>query len=324
MLNLGEPTQELERVYGGFHHKMWRLQTDQAIYAVKQLSPDTDINSPQIIDHYNVTETAAEIFSRHGIKAVHAIRNESVYLHVLDQTGYLVYPWSEAVVLDKSQLKEQHAEKIAAVLASMHQANIEVAGMKEARFDILAEDELIETINRARANKIDSAELLRDELPDFLGIIHDQKSAVHLLEKHVVVSHGDLDQKNALWDENGDPVLIDWESAHKLNPTFEIVLAALDWSNITSGFDARQFGNILSAYKQAGGVIESEALQAAYDCILGDWVFWLVYNVARAVDELDPELRPLGEEQIALILPTIRRLRKLRPELRARAGLGVS
>jgi predicted Ser/Thr protein kinase len=38
-----------------------------------------------------------------------------------------------------------------------------------------------------------------------------------LLNKNTVVSHGDLDQKNVLWDKTGKPILIDWESACKIN-----------------------------------------------------------------------------------------------------------
>ncbi|RLA48946.1 MAG: hypothetical protein DRQ97_02350 [Gammaproteobacteria bacterium] len=34
-----------------------------------------------------------------------------------------------------------------------------------------------------------------------------------------MISHGDLDHKNGLWDASGKPTIIDWESAIKLDPT---------------------------------------------------------------------------------------------------------
>jgi hypothetical protein len=43
----------------------------------------------------------------------------------------------------------------------------------------------------------------------------------------------------------GNPILIDWESARKLNPAYEIVNASLDWSGITTDFDSKLFIKII-------------------------------------------------------------------------------
>lgn len=322
-LDVGTPSRQLSRVYGGFHHKMWRLDTDRGTYAVKQLSADTDLSDADIINHYNVTEAIAETFSAHGISAIFALKSNANYLQIIENVGYLVHPWSNAVGLGKNQISEKHAFKISAVLAKMHRANIVVSGLKEPKIDIHPEEKVIDLIHRASKCNVRNAKILNDELQAFLAIVDAQKYAIQILEKHRVISHGDLDQKNVLWDAAGNPVLIDWESARKLNPTYEIVLEALDWSGITSQFDYGLYEKILSAYKLAGGVIETDSLQASFHCILGDWVNWLMYSVARSIDSEDEEQRAIGAEQVDLALPTILRLKQLSPELLVMA-LGVN
>ena len=70
------------------------------------------------------------------------------------------------------------------------------------------------------------------------------------------MSHGDLDQKNVLWDANDVPILIDWESARRLNPLCEIVNASLDWSGITtSHFDEALFTQMLKVYQAESGEV---------------------------------------------------------------------
>jgi thiamine kinase-like enzyme len=314
-LDIGRPSGELSRVYGGFNHQMWRLETDRGSYAVKQLSPYTDLGNADTVNHYNVTEAVAEAFAGHGISAIFAHKWQSNYLQVIQDVGYLVYPWCNATALGKSEISEQHAIAIAHVLARMHRANINVPALKADNFDIHPEEKIIFLVERAGDCHAHNATALKAQLPTLLGIVDSHKSAVQILQKHMVISHGDLDQKNVLWSTAYSPVLIDWEAARKLNPTCEIVNEALDWSGITSQFEHGLFEKIIAAYREAGGVIESDSLQASFHCILGDWVNWLMYNVGRSIDPQDVEQRTIGVEQVELALATILRLQKLMPAL---------
>ena len=314
-LDIGSQQRQLCRVYGGFHHKMWRLETDRGTYAIKQLSADTDLSQADSANHYNVTEAVAETFAGHGISAIFALKRNTQYLQVIENIGYLVYPWTNAVALDIGDISEKHACEIARVLAKMHCANISVPGLKDVRFDIHPEDKIISLVKRAGECNVRKSNVLNEQLPTFLSIVDTQKTAVQILEKHAVISHGDLDHKNVLWSDADTPILIDWESARNLNPTYETLLEALDWSGITVKFDYSLFKKIISSYREAGGVIEGSSLQASFDCILGDWVNWLMYNVGRAIDLADEEQRSIGIAQVDLSLATIARLRDLMPKL---------
>ena len=50
--NLGHQKQEPERVHGGLLHTMWRLNTDKASFAIKQLSKDIDLTDDRVIKNY--------------------------------------------------------------------------------------------------------------------------------------------------------------------------------------------------------------------------------------------------------------------------------
>ena len=105
-LSLGLPTLSLSPVQGGFHHRMWRLQTDEGIYAVKQLADDTDIANPQVIKHFNLTETVADTFGSYGIYSISALQSKEGFVQLIENSAYLVYPWSEAKGLAISQLSK--------------------------------------------------------------------------------------------------------------------------------------------------------------------------------------------------------------------------
>lgn len=321
-LDIGTRRGELSRVFGGFHHKMWRLETDRGRYAVKQLSADTDLGQAQTIEQYNVTEAIAEMFSSYGLSALFALKRGAHYLQLLGNVGYLVYPWTNAVAVAKNEITEKHAHEIARVLAKIHSANIDVPRLAEQPPDIRPEDKILLLVQRAVECNVHNAALLKEELPALLTIVDAQRTAVQVLKQHRVISHGDLDHKNVLWSHSGVPVLIDWESARRMNPTHEILLEALDWSGITSTFQHGLFEKFISSYKEAGGVIEGNLIQASFDCILGDWLNWLMYNVGRSVDLEDTEQHLIGAEQVDLSLSTILRLRHLMPQLLAIAHNG--
>ena len=315
VLGVGPPDRALAGVTGGYHHRMWRLESQRGTFAVKQLSVDADVNDADTVEHYNVTETIAETFASHGVPAIFALGHDGNYLQVIDSEGYLIYPWRAGSALDIFQVSTEHALEVARVIAGMHRAEINVPGVSQLQFDTHSEDNIIQLVELAGSFNRDLAKLLREELPNILGIVEHQRYAVQKLERHLVVSHGDLDQKNVLWDSEGNPALIDWESARKLNPTYEIVLEALNWSGIGARFDIQLFWKIIASYREAGGIIERDSVEASFHCVLGDWVNWLMYNVGRSFDTEDREQRTIGEQQVDLALTTLRSLGNELPDL---------
>lgn len=313
--NLGQQVKTPERVCGGLLHTMWRLDTDKGSYAIKQLSKDIDLQNERVFKNYELSETIASHFLTHGIEGICAIAQAGKYLFMVDETGFLVYPWVHAKALDQDAVSEPHALKIASILAKMHCMNLHIEGVDEPAFDVYESQYITDLIKQAIQEQPSFAEILNSNLFTLLKMNENYLDSIEILKNHTVISHGDLDQKNVLWTDNNQPLLIDWESARKLNPTYEIVNAALDWSGVTTSLNMNLFHEMLKSYTESGGFIEKNMMKAAFYGVIGNWIHWMVYNVNRAITQENMEQKNIGVEQVIKVLPTILRVEALMPEL---------
>ena len=314
-LDLGKPSGTLSRVSGGFHHRMWRLNSRGGSFAIKQLADDLDMQNAATVERINATEITAREFSEQEVPALYSLANARQHLQLLDGVGYLVYPWTEATACNKNGIEKKHALTVAGILARIHRSDIRVPELQDEPGLPLTAERVIDLVQLARQRNVRESQLLEARLDDLLESVELQATAMTVLEQDRVVSHGDLDHKNVLWDKAGKPFIIDWESARKLNPTHEIILEALEWSGITAQFQVTLFEKMLTAYKEAGGIMESDSLEASFHCVMGDWLNWLMYNLGRNIYLEDGESSSLGAEQVELALSTILRLDERMPSL---------
>lgn len=226
-LQLGKPLKAPLRVEGGLLHVMWRVDTDHSSYAIKQLSQDIDLKNESNIRNYNLTEHIASLFAAKRIPAISALKNPNHdYLYLFEKQGFLIYPWLEAKSLDV--ISESHAVQISKILAKMHNIHLHVPKIPDPEFSIHSHDDILESITKSENAKSPFLHDLKQKQAYLLEANTSYQNSLSILRRRVVVSHGDLDPKNVLWDGLGNPYLIDWESARKLNPVYEIVNASLD------------------------------------------------------------------------------------------------
>lgn len=217
---LGSTMGVATRIYGSRGGSlMWQVNTTNGSYAIKQLAPVIDLKSERIVTKYELTETIAYRFTQQGIPAVSALEKSGKHLIIIENTGYLVYPWVEGNTLGRNEISEVHAIKIAEVVARLHAINMSVPEIEPPRFDIHTNDSIVEAIDRALSFKCSFAANLKEKLNLILSVNDNYLAAIPEFKEHTVVTHGDLDQLNVLWNKAGQPILIDWESARKLNPT---------------------------------------------------------------------------------------------------------
>jgi thiamine kinase-like enzyme len=315
--NLGTPIESPTRVYGGLLHIMWYLRTDKASYAIKQLSADINLTNESVIKNYELSERIASRFVRLGIPAISAIEKTGEYLSIIDGSGYLVYPWVEAQALDKDAISKPHALKIADILAKMHLINLDVPEIVGTEFGIHTNDKILELINKAESFNCPFANDLRRNQNKIFAINDAYQNAIPVLKKEIIVSHGDLDQKNVLWDENNNPLLVDWESACKVNPTYDIINTAFYWSGITTdNYNQKLFIEIIHCYQKSGGIINKNHVEAAFYGTFS-WLGWMIYNVERSckTDPSSLDQKEIGVEQVQQTLQTILKLSLVIPKL---------
>jgi Ser/Thr protein kinase RdoA (MazF antagonist) len=210
----------------------------------------------------------------------------------------------------------------------MHRADLHIEGLRELPTWPLTAERVTDLLTLAQKRNVRDANYMLERIEDILVVVERQHAAHAVLSRNKTVSHGDLDHKNVLWSEDGEPLLIDWESARPINSTYEVLVEALDWSGITAHFDLKPFENFLSVYARVGGVIDEGSIPAAFDAIFGAWVNWMLYNVGRSAGVEDLRQRAIGSEQIDLAVSALLRLEKNIPRLQdiaqryATGGLG--
>lgn len=316
-LQLGSPKELAIRIYGSRGgHIMWRVNTHKGSYAIKQLAPDVDFKNERMITKYELSESIAYQFTQFGILAVSALEKSGKHLITTENMGYLVYPWVEGYTLGRNETSETHALKIAEVIAKLHTINLSVPEMREPRVDIHANDSIVDAINKTVSFKCPFAKTLKDEKNLILSMNDNYLAIIPLLLEDTIITHGDLDQLNILWDKADHPILIDWESTRRLNPTREIVRASLGWSGIgAEDFSLPLYANMLNTYTKSGGKLNVNHVNAALYSMVGSMVNWMLYNIEIACTSDAPSTRNTATEEVVWAVMSMKRLKKLLPDL---------
>lgn len=313
--NLGFLINPVTRIYGGLRHIMWKIDTNNGSYVIKQLASDINLTDNNIIANYNLTEKIASCFIKDGIPAICALSRSGKALFIIDTMGYLVYPYVDAKSLLSNEVSIHHILNIANILAKIHHIDLNIPEMADPKFDVHDDVYIVEVIKQVSEYNFSFTENLNKNCLDILNINQKFLESITLLQQNSVISHGDLDIKNVLWINKKKPLLIDWESTRRLNPTYEIVNAALDWAGISTSFDKNLFHEMIICYRQAGGKIEKKLLKAAFYGILGNWINWMVYNINRSMNLASSEEKNIGIEQVILVLPMILKIKNLMQKL---------
>lgn len=315
--NLGTPIDTPSPVHGGLLHSMWRLNTTLGSYAVKQLTTDITL-TPPVRHNYELSEQIASTFKTRGIPAICAFMHNNTHLFDCENNTFLVYPWVNAQTLPQNTVSKTHAIKIAHILTQLHTTNLHIPGLSEPQFDVHTNAEISALIEESASLTLPYAHELQQHKDDLLTMNDAYQSSISTLKKLILVSHADLDQKNVLWDNQQNPILIDWESARNINPTQEIINAAFDWSGITTdSFSTKIFFNMIIEYKNAGGAIESRMVHAALGGIFGNWINWMLFNMQRSIKiaSTNSEDAAPSIQQVHQTLQTMIRLENFLPDI---------
>jgi Ser/Thr protein kinase RdoA (MazF antagonist) len=209
--NLGNILAIPQKVEGGLCHLMWKIHTDQGHYAVKQLNP-TIMSKPDIHAAYELTKHIARQFTQQGIPVATALLQGNKSLITVEDQSFIVYKWVDGSTLDMEVASPEHAKKIASILARIHAVNLSTPELNKPEWDTHSNEHFTELNDKATAACLSFSSNFTTCLDSLLSWNDKYQQAIPSLASNAVVSHGDLDQKNVLWQGN-DCILIDWESA---------------------------------------------------------------------------------------------------------------
>ncbi len=294
--NLGRPAREPEQIFGGFLHRMYRLETDLAEYAVKALNPEI-MKRSTAMDNYIFSEKAANLAHENGINALPAIVSKGSFMHEVDGQYYLLFPWVEGRPLAHGVIDLECCQIIGKNLARIHRTDFSAlldGDVREEEWHPIAED-WAGYADQGAEQDMEWSSLLLMNLGNLRAWEDRVNTSLKLLLNNRVISHRDLDPKNVLWDDNRVPVFIDWEAAGLINRVQELLEVAMYWSASDTGLpDKESFLALIAAYLHQGGTIHNHWLDALNAGFQGK-LEWLAYSIRRSLrlectDEQDQEI----------------------------------
>lgn len=111
-----------EQISGGFLHRMYRVTTNQAEYAVKALNPQL-MRKEAVMNNMIAAEKVAVQARRQGVSALPALLYEGSCIHEADGQYYLLFPWIEGRSVSAAEAGLEHCILIGQALADIHAAD---------------------------------------------------------------------------------------------------------------------------------------------------------------------------------------------------------
>jgi aminoglycoside phosphotransferase (APT) family kinase protein len=262
---LGAPTGPMVRVDGGFANRMYRLDTDQGSFAVKELNLLDRRSAYHVEDVFRFERAAfaAGIPMPEPISADH---------------DTLVHRWVEGEKIPEAPVPAAYAFEIGEILARIHALDV---AWRHVSVEEPTPRDWPELADRATATGQPWADELTARVETFLAIAE----FVETCERPgpVVLTHKDIQPWNLLSHE-GRPVVLDWELSGMLDLSGELGSTALSLAK-GPGFDDIQpaiFRSVLDGYVAAGGTLPPSG-PSWFVFMIGGWLGFTRWNILRCL-----------------------------------------
>ncbi|MCR5738626.1 MAG: phosphotransferase [Lachnospiraceae bacterium] len=292
-------------------HKMYKVSTGSATYAVKCLNPEI-MKRPGVPDNYARAEELESILEKKGIPIVPAISFNGKKMIEEDGRYYYIFHWMEGNITDYNDISKHQCYTAGEILGRIHgidpqNTSPEEPEVSDIDFDAYALE--------AEKKNSGVAGLIADDLL-ILKEAQDKLNKARLMQPAMsAIDDPDMDPKNIMWHEDRAYV-IDLECLERGNPTASCLNLALQWAGTVNGKYSEEnlvsfFEGYLSAYDNGF---------RSYDGLFGisyTWVEWLEYNIRRALgmEGSNVENIRLGEEEVRNTIDRIKYLRNIEEDV---------
>ena len=305
---LGKMLEMPIRITGGLSHRMYKVETDKGIYAIKELNSGV-MKREKAYSNFVFSEKVTDIAIENGISAIGALKFNNDIMVKIDDSYFMVFEWLEGRILKAEEITDKHCEIIGKMLAKIH--NIDFSKIEDTErknietniFDWNRYIPLVEEQNKAYIK----------ELKENIELLYElNKNSIEALEyakNNLVISHTDLDRKNVMW-QGDKPFIIDWEASGYINPTIELIQVAWYWSGgDIESIDYNKFEKVINSYKQnyKGNIDKNVDILINADVYGG--LAWLDYNLKRSLcieNEYEQDEIKLAENEVIQSLKEIK------------------
>ena len=306
--NLGNKINKIDKVSGGLSHRMYKVETDKGIYAVKELNSGV-MKREKAYSNFVFSEKVTDIAKENGIFAIGAIKLKNDIIIKIDGSYFMVFEWLEGQILKSEEITDKHCEIIGKILAKIHnidfskiedneRKNIDTEYFDWNRYVPFAEEQNKPYLKELKEN----IELLYE-------LNKNSVNAIQYSKNNLVISHTDLDRKNVMWQDD-KAFIIDWEASGYINPTIELIQVAWYWSGgDIENIDYNKFEKVINSYKQNYKGKVDKNIDVLINADLYGGLAWIEYNLKRSLgigNAYDEEEIKLAENEVIQSLKEIK------------------
>ncbi len=304
--SIGSVAGPITAVSGGFMHRMYRVETDKGIYAVKHLNPNI-MKRPDAFDNYRRAEVLEKQLESAGIPIVPALTIDGNKMQFIDGEYFYIFRWQTGAISDWYNITEEQCRIAGSIQGKIHAIEPKQVSKNETELSCINWDGLIE----GAASKDHRIEKLLTDNKELLLYAENQmnKARAELPPVESIVDE-DMDPKNVMWD-NGRALVIDLECLDRGNPVSSVLQLSLQWAGITiCDLDLSKMKAFFEGYTEAYNNGFKE-----YDKVFGlayTWIEWLEYNITRALDDhADEAEREMGMSQVEQTIARIKYIKEM-------------
>lgn len=301
----------ITRLSGGLMHKMFKVETDKGLYAIKILNPEV-MSRSEAYNNLVISETISNLAKDNGIVVSSALNINGDYLTKFNDIYYMIFDFVDGTILSDDEITVEHCKKIARILSQIHSLDYSKLGLEN---DVVAYKRLYDwegySLN-SNFSQMPYREEYLNNYKKYNSILKRANERFNETNKIFTLCHRDMDPKNVMWSD-GNPIVIDWESASLANPYQELLEDALCWSGFLSdSFTEVKFVAVFQEYTKNRAIKNVDW----YSVICGNLVDrfgWLKYNVERSLGIIsnDEEEMNLAENEVSKTMNEINRYLEL-------------
>jgi Ser/Thr protein kinase RdoA (MazF antagonist) len=272
--HLGTPLRPMTRIHGKSSNRLYRLDTDQGSFAVKELN----------LADRRWTYRAGDVFRFEQAAFAAGIPMPEP---VSADPGVLVHRWVEGDGLPEAPVPAAFAFEIGEILARIHALGFPWTHGPTGDPALRDWPELAE---RAAATGQPWAGELASHVETFLAIAR----FVDICEPPgpVVMTHRDIQPWNLL-ARDGRPVVLDWELSGTLKLASELGSTALSVAKGPgfAGIDPSIFRSVLDGYVAGGGALPPPG-PGWFTFMIEGWLGFTHWNIVRCLAGVEPPAGP--------------------------------
>lgn len=305
-LGLGDIAVAPIALSGGLLHRMYAVQTTSGRYVVKALNPEI-MARPTAMQNFIRSELIANRAANY-VPALPAKKFNGASIQQVGEQFCLVFEWMDGKSLKPSDINTGHCKIMGSILSSLHIGDFSDLGIVNNSSEDRRLTDWNFYLKKGQESNVEWTSILFENSEILNDWNAEAVNSAKQISTDMVISHGDLDPKNVLWDVK--PILIDWECAGYRNSKQDLVETAIYWSENDSGeIDKDKFLSFIDGYK---GTTQNQ-IHANWRMILASGFLgkldWLEYCLKRSlwIDCTDHDEQKAGTEQVAGTILAIKR-----------------